>query len=192
METPARTFRYTKTYLTSYSRFNDLNDVQMLAAQAVGVPPVKDGAEADAMKDRLKELVSCEYYLLDNLTHSSPYLTKGAASLLESIGSSFRDSLDSKGLPPYRIIVTSVLRTGEDVRRLRKINSNASSNSTHCLAATFDISWSRYDRLGRDQVPPEDLKRVLGEVLHDLRGRGDCYVKHEAKQACFHVTCRKK
>jgi hypothetical protein len=27
-------------------------------------------------------------------------------------------------------------------------------------------------------------------VLRDLKKQGRCYVKHEVKQACFHITAR--
>ena len=36
----------------------------------------------------------------------------------------------------------------------------------------------------------EPMKRVLSEVLNDLRMEGKCYVKYERKQGCFHLTCR--
>ena len=37
------------------------------------------------------------------------------------------DSLSCKGLNPNQIIVTSVLRTADDVKRLRRRNGNASA-----------------------------------------------------------------
>lgn len=43
------------------------------------------------------------------------------------------DSLSCKGLNPNQIIVTSVLRTADDVKRLRRRNGNASANSAHAL-----------------------------------------------------------
>ena len=98
---------------------------------------------------------------------------------------------------PNRIIVTSVLRTEKDVKRLRRRNTNASSNSTHAYGTTFDISWKRFQKVeDEDGRPMQDvgadtLKLVLAEVLRDLRRADRCYVKYEIKQACFHITTRK-
>ena len=183
--------------------FNDLNPIQLEVAQAIGVKPVKDREEAQRMNKKLVEISTNPLYKIDSLTHSIPFLTKGADRLLTSIGENFRDSLVSKGLNPYRLIVTSVMRTESDVLRLRKSgNINASDNSTHCYGTTFDIAYYRYDKIlpeGRkakrytyEDVSPDVLKLVLGEVLRDLRKEGKCYVKHERKQPCFHVTTRLK
>ena len=120
----------------------------------------------------------------------------GAAALLDTIGQNFLDSLASKGLNPNRIIVTSVLRTEKDVKRLRRRNTNASSNSTHAYGTTFDISWKRFQKVededGRplQDVNADTLKLVLSEVLRDLRQADKCYIKYELKQGCFHITAR--
>ena len=94
-------------------------------------------------------------------------------------------------------MVTSVLRTEEDVRKLRQTNGNASENSTHRYGTTFDLSYWRYVKVpelrGRPyaDVPPEQLRAVLSQVLKDLHDEGACYVKFERKQNCFHITVRK-
>lgn len=184
--------------VNSYSRmFNDKNDLHLKAAKAIGIPKIKNRKEAEGLKKKLTKIGSNKWYRVDPLTHSIPYLVPGAAELLEDIGRNFMDSLANKGLNPNRIIVTSVLRTEEDVRRLRRTNINASANSVHCYGTTFDISWKRYDYIkkvdGRPQekVSEATLKKVLAEVLHDLKKAGRCYVKHEKQQACFHITSRK-
>ena len=129
----------------SYNReFNDLNDTQLKVAQAIGIPIIADREAAEKMKKQLKEIADCENYVIDSLTHSIPFLIPGAAKLLDTIGSNFNDSLEAKGLNPNRIIVTSVLRTQHDVKRLRRTNGNASENSTHMHGTTFDISWKRF------------------------------------------------
>ena len=50
--------------------FNDLNEVQLAVAQAVGVPPVEDRAAAEHMTRRLVEIVDNDLYSVDALTHS--------------------------------------------------------------------------------------------------------------------------
>ena len=177
--------------------FNDLNEVQLAVAQAVGVPPVEDRDAAEHMKKRLVEIVDNDLYSVDELTHSIPFLVPSAAELLDRIGRNFQDSLSAKGLNPNKLVVTSVLRTEEDVRKLRQGNINASENSTHRYGTTFDISYWHYvkapdlrERPYAD-VPPEYLRATLSQVLKDLHDEGACYVKYEKKQTCFHITVRK-
>ena len=137
-----------------------------------------------------------KFYVVDSLTHSIPYLVPRASALLDTIGSNFLDSLAAKGLNPNQVIITSVLRTENDVKRLRRRNGNASANSAHCFGATFDVSWKRFkkveDKGGRplQDVSADTLKLVLSEVLRDLRQAEKCYIKYELKQGCFHITAR--
>lgn len=183
--------------VVSYKRsFNDLNDVQLAVAKKIGIRPVETREEAEREKGRLLEIAACERYGLDSLTHSIPFLVPKAVALLDTIGSNFLDSLENKGLNPNKVIVTSVLRTRQDVKRLRKKNSNASLNSCHFYGTTFDLSWKRFEKVedpdGRpmQDVNADTLKLVLSEVLRDLRTAGRCYVKYELKQGCFHITAR--
>lgn len=185
--------------VVSYKRaFNDLNEVHLNVARSIGIAPLEDRAEAEAMKERLCLIGSNAYYAVDSLTHSIPYVIPGAARLLDSIGINFLDSCASKGLNPNRIVVTSVLRTRHDVRRLRRSNGNASENSAHAYGTTFDVSWKRFEKVededGRpmQDVSSDTLKLVLSEVLRDLKQAGRCYVKYELKQGCFHITTRMK
>jgi hypothetical protein len=130
---------------------------------------------------------------MHNITHSIPFLVPSAAQLFIDIAQNFRDSLYSKDLPLYRIYLTSILRTDDDLSTLTKRNINASENSTHRYGTTFDVSWKRFEQIIPDtvhQVPPERLKLVLAQVLFDLKKHERCYVKHERKQACFHITVR--
>jgi len=187
-----------RIYDVKYGReFNDMNPVQLAAAQAIGVPPVKDREAAEHMKGKLVLLEDNDLYVITELSHSIPYVVPQAKELLDLIGRNFQDSLSSHGLNPYRLVVTSVMRTEDDVAALRKRNTNASENSTHRYGTTFDLSYWRYvkvpDLRGRpyEDVPPEYLRAVLGQVLKDIHDRGDlCYIKYEKKQNCFHITAR--
>lgn len=177
--------------------FNDQNGVQLKSAKKFGVKQtLKNRDAADDVKDSLVHIKDNSHYSIAKLTHSIPYLTNGAAGLLDMIGKNFLDSLESKGLNPNKIIVTSVLRTQEDIEKLQKSNPNSVKNSAHCYATTFDITYARYDKIKFkklrrcESVEKETLKNVLGEVLRDLRKQNKCYVKYEVKQRCFHVTTR--
>ena len=178
--------------------FNDLNGVQLKSARKFGIKQtLKNRDAADDVKDSLIHIKGNSHYSIAKLTHSIPYLTNGAEELLDIIGKNFLDSLESKGLNPNKIIVTSVLRTQEDIKKLQKSgNPNAINNSAHCYATTFDIAYAYYDKTWFknlrfcDSVEPELLKKVLGEVLRDLRKQNKCYVKYERKQSCLHITVR--
>ena len=183
--------------VVSYKRsFPDLNDKHLEVAKAVGIRPLEAREEAESMKEKLTHITDNEFYVVDSLTHSIPYLVPRASALLDTIGSNFLDSLAAKGLNPNQVIVTSVLRTQSDVKRLRRRNGNASANSAHCFGATFDVSWKRFKKVededGRplQDVGSDTLKLVLSEVLRDLRQAEKCYIKYELKQGCFHITAR--
>lgn len=181
----------------SYKRsFGDLNDVHLKAAKSLGIRPLNSRDEAERMKKKLVEIRNNERYSVDSLTHSIPFLVPQAGALLDTIGANFLDSLTAKGLNPNRIIVTSVLRTEEDVKRLRRRNGNASNNSAHAYGTTFDVSWKRFKKIEEEDGRPlqsvsaDTLKLVLSEVLRDLRKADKCYIKYELKQGCFHITAR--
>ncbi len=174
--------------------FPDNNDVQMSAAKRLGVSPVKDRVEAECRMNELVYIDNNPYYHVDHLTSSVPYLVPEAALLLHDIGRAFYDSLQAKGIPLHKPIVTSVLRTKDNIKKLRRRNSNATENSCHLYGTTFDISYLRYQTVSppgepqRRMVRNDTLKWILCEVMRDLRQQGRCFVKYEVKQACFHAT----
>ena len=181
----------------SYKRsFGDLNDTHMVAAKKIGIKPLKDREAAEKLGSKVMEIKNGDFYQVDSLTHSIPFLVPRASALLDSIGANFLDSLENKGLNPNQVIVTSVLRTQDDVKKLRRVNGNASANSVHMFGTTFDISYKRFFKVedpdGRpmQDVRADTLKLVLSEVLRDLRKKDMCYVKYELKQGCFHITAR--
>jgi hypothetical protein len=176
--------------------FPDTNALQLTAARRWGVQPVQNRADAEKRKRELVYMAASPYYHVDPLTQSIPYLVPRAAILLEDIGRAYFDSLQIKGIPLHRFIVTSVLRTQSDVQKLRNFNGNATENSCHLYGTTFDIAYNRYktvqdpDGLPRRRVQDDTLKWVLSEVLRDMRQSNRCYIKYEVKQGCFHLTVR--
>ena len=184
---PGRTFSYK-------AKFNDNQPRQLKAAQALGlsVPP-HNRTEAQRMRNRLQQVRTSDNYIIDSLTHSVPYLVPAAARELDIIGEGFADILQRNGLPHYRFRVSSMLRTQEDVRLLQKSgNINSVTTSCHCYGTTFDITYTRFDKVTatRDYMTPDNLKLVLGQVLLNEQRAGHIYVKYEWQQACFHITCR--
>lgn len=172
--------------------FNDSNYVHLEEARRLGIDPLSDLSSYYFMKRPIVRVSDNEFYHIDSLRHSLPYLVPEAAELLTDLGKNFIDSLHRRGGDSYTIKVTSLLRTPEAVGRLRRVNVNASDSSTHQYGTTFDISYTNFYCLDENrQIMQGDLKNLLGEVLNDLREQGRCYVKYEYKTGCFHVTARK-
>ena len=189
-ESQAREIIY-YTKLMSYAKvFDDVNDVHLEKAKAIGLKKIPEKRD-DIDVGRLVKVESTDFLLVDDLRYSVPYLTAGATRELNHIAKAFNDSLKRKQFPIYQLVVTSVLRTEEDVTRLRKSgNPNASDNSSHCYGTTFDISHSRYAReVETDEfMQPYELTKVLAEVLRDEKQAGRILVKYEKKEHCFHIT----
>ena len=176
--------------------FPDSQSVQYASARRWGVESVQNRQEAESRKRELVFVGSNPYFFVDKMNRSIPYLVPRAAVLLNDIGRAFFDSLQMKQVPLHKVIVTSVLRTKDDVEKLRNYNKNATENSCHLYGTTFDICYNRYktvqdpDGPKRRQVQNDTLKWVLSEVLNDMRRSGRCYVKYEVKQGCYHITVR--
>lgn len=177
--------------------FPDTQDDHLKGVKQWGVKAVKDRQEAEKRMSELVYIGASPFFYVENLRQSIPYLVPRAAILLHDIGTNFFDSLYVKGVPLHKIIVSSALRTKDDVSRLQKHNFNATENSCHLYGTTIDICYNRYLTVSnptgekRRAVQNDTLKWILSEVLRDLRNDGRCYVKHEVKQGCFHITVRK-
>ena len=175
-----------------YQVFNDSNYIHWAAADSVGIVPLSDLRSHWHLKRPLVKITSCEDFFVEPLTHSVPYLVPEAADMIHEIGRRFTDSVAVRGGSRYRIRITSVTRTPETVRRLRRRNVNAVDSSVHQRATTVDISYARF--IPDDDNPVDrsvdDLKGVLAEVLAAMRNEGKLYVKFERKQPCFHITVR--
>lgn len=186
-----------KPYIGDYkNEFDDKPDLHAQAAKMNGISPLD--TRADTIQYMKKGLLiriatNTELYEVDKLKYSIPFLVPSAAKLLVEISKNFRDSLNKKKLTHYRLIITSVTRTEEDVENLMKRNRNAVPESAHLYGTTFDVSWKRYDKTlseSHKNVPTDKLKYILGQVLYNLKNEDRCYVKHERRQACFHITVR--
>lgn len=192
--TPNKSASY-KRFNGNYNKtFNDMPDLHNEAAKTNGIGPFQSRGDTTKYEKKLTKIEKeTKLYRVDKLTHSIPFLVPKAADLLTEICTNFRDSLVNKDMPLYKPIVTSITRTKDDIKSLSRRNVNASENSVHQFATTFDIAWTRFDKVDKKDERTRDdgqLKAVLGQVLHDLRQDGRCYIKHERKQSCFHITVR--
>lgn len=174
--------------------FSDSNYVQLDAAEKIGVKPMKNRKQVikKVNEHKLTDISNSPYYYLEELTYSQPYLVPKAQQLLNTIGINFIDSLIHKGLKPHIPMVTSVLRVNEDIKKLQKGNINSVTKSCHQYGTTIDITYNRFMPIGNEEPTRYDdnMKKILAEVLFDLKDRGLCYVKYEHRQACFHLTAR--
>ena len=177
----------------NYSKlFNDLNDIQLIAARANGTPHTLTIEELEVGKYGLKRIETNELYKVDPLTHSAPYLVPKAKDFLDDLGEAFQDSLYNRGYDRrHRFIVTSVYRTENHIKRLRRSgNVNASKNSCHQYGTTVDITYVRFDKPEEYRANDPKLLQLLMQTVYDMHQAGRCYVKYERKQSCLHITIR--
>ena len=125
-----------------------LNRRHVALAQDLGVPPVerRDSLVAAATAGGLVRVDRANpYYVAGSGGYSVPYLTPDAAASLDSLGARFHALLDAAGLPRYRLVVTSILRSVEDQAALRGRNANAAAgHSSHEYGTTYDVHYSRF------------------------------------------------
>lgn len=188
-EMEGTTFMDRKAAVRSQFHFKDHNTTSVEMAKKIGIEPCDTREEAERKVKKLNYIESNRYYLVDNLTHSIPYLGDGASDLLYDIGKRFQKKLKKLGYREHRIIVTSILRTREDIARLQKVNGNSVKNSAHLYGTTFDLSYSRFNRIDMEgnMVDNTTMANILGEVLSELRDEGRCRVIFERNQHCFHI-----
>jgi len=153
-----------------------------------------DKTSAKAFCDRydLVEITDNKYYEIPYLRNSLPYLQESAKEFLNLLGERFCDQLEESGLKKYRFSVSSILRTLEDQKSLRKSNVNATPNSSsHYYGRTFDIVQTRYfERDNSTPVYTYRLRNILLRELIKLQDEGKCYVLLEKQTKCIHVTVR--
>ena len=196
-----------------------LNAAHLSRARLLGVRPLGPGAlDSLVAEGRLVALEdSTRHWVVRELEHSEPWVVPATRDVLVRIGERFHARLDSLGLPPYRLEISSVLRTAEQQADLRGTNPNAAAGtSTHEYGTTVDIPYSAYAAPARpvvDPVPAEEawlaprvrplvdamtelvaarrsreLQAVLGRVLREVQAEGLVYVTLERQQPVYHVT----
>ena len=201
----------------------DLNAEQIARAQALG-ERVSASGEIEQLQ-RVGRLVlledSTHDWIVRKLNYSVPYVTPDTRAMLAEVGRRFRAELDSLGLPPYRIEITSVLRTPEDQADLRERNANASQGvSAHEFGTTVDIARAHFSapplselsasvasapsltpQLRQIEAAALDsaaekhssaLQAALGRVLLQMRDEGKLLVMMERRQAVYHITVAKR
>lgn len=178
--------------------YNDLNFMHLKYAQKNGIAPLKTNEQLKADVSELLEseklaLISDNgYYRICPLTHSHPYLTPVAKEFLAELGKRFSKKLEEHQLPHYYYQVSSLLRTAENQKKLSRSNGNASPNSSHLYATTFDIPYftvvKRTFLWKEAEVTDGRASKLLSKTIGELRKEGRCVVVTERNERCFHIT----
>ena len=195
-----------------------LNASHVARARALGVR-VQDRAARDSLLDagRLVRLEDSTSYWIVRPGTSPAYVVPEMRALLEVLGERLQGRLREMGLPPYRIEVTSALRTSIRQARLRRTNPNAATGvSSHEFGATVDLSYAAF--APPPEVSPEllesappalhphlerivdlamesvsarksrELGAIFGRVLREAQAEGLALVIYERQQTVYHVT----
>ncbi len=193
------------------------NQVQLQRARALGIGrglPEERLAELVAAGE-LVRLEDTRYWVVRGLDYSQPLVVPAVTTMLTEIGRRFQERLGELGAPPYRLEVSSVLRTPADQAALRRVNPNAAlGESTHEYATTVDVLYSayaapaepiapsagdaasarileRYAGVAAERVAGRralELKAILGHVLLELQDEGRVMVTLERLQPVYHMT----
>jgi len=131
-------------------------------------------------------------FIIEDMSYSYPYLTKEGKELLKEIGKRYRKKISGTPLRGSDFKITSMTRTTEILRNLKKSNSNASENSPHFYGNAFDISYARFSakKWFVTDCDKYYLKEALAEVIWQLREEKKCWATYEINQGCFHVVAR--
>lgn len=188
------------------------------SARSLG-PRVRDEAVLDSLVEvgHLVELAdSTEQWIVRERT-TPTYVVSPMVTLLETVSRRFQDRLAELDLPPYRIEVTSALRTTERQARLRRSNANAAPGvSSHEFGATVDLSYAAFAPPADppETVPAEappglhphleritdlalesvsarksrELGKIFSQVLREAQDEGIALVIYERQQTIYHLT----
>jgi hypothetical protein len=166
---------------------------------------------------RLVELEDSTRYWIVRRGSSPAHVVPEIPALLEELGRRFQARLAEIGVPPYRIEVTSSLRTSARQARLRQNNANAAAGvSSHEFGTTVDLSYAAFappaEAPGEvlEPVPPDfrphlerlvdlalesvsarksrELGAIFSGVLYEAQSEGLALVIYERQQTVYHVT----
>lgn len=195
-----------------------LNASHVASARRNGVRAL-DEETVDSLieADRLVALDDSTRYWIVRPRTAPTHVVPEMRALLETLGLRFQERLAALDLPPYRIEVTSALRTAARQARLRGSNANAASGvSSHEFGTTVDLSYAAFapPYEAPDALPPgapdafrphvarlmdlalesvsarksRELGKIFGEVLAEAQDEGIALVIYERQQTVYHLT----
>lgn len=178
-----------------YSRkLRDILPDYIARSSAAGIDKCASKSELlrKAVQGEVRRVRDGRGFEIEDLSHSYPYLTKEGKAVLKEIGRRFRKKISGTSLRGSDFRVTSMTRTLEIIRNLRKSNTNASENSPHFHGNAFDISYVRFTakKWFVTDCDKYYLKEALAEVIWQMREEKKCWATYEINQGCFHVVAR--
>jgi len=178
-----------------YSRkLRDMLPDYIARSSAAGIDKCASKSELlrKAARGEVRRVRDGRGFEIEDLSHSYPYLTKEGKAVLKEIGRRFRKKISGTRLRGSDFRVTSMTRTLEIIRKLRKSNTNASENSPHFHGNAFDISYVRFTakKWFVTDCDKYYLKEALAEVIWQMREEKKCWATYEINQGCFHVVAR--
>jgi hypothetical protein len=201
IESRGHPFRYFSTSCRDYDqkdfsrRLNDrLADYQDDARRSGVSPSGSDDEFSEKLSDgKLVRIRSCNLYVVDRMLFSYPAVTDQGKELLDEIAKEFQEKCSRQGLPGARFYITSMTRKTDDLRNLRRLNSNSSANSPHLYGNAFDISYKRFSvhKLFLTGCDKKFLKEALAEIISRQKDGNKCWATYERMQNCFHVVARR-
>ncbi len=195
-----------------------LNAQHVARARALGVRATSEEVRDSLLAvGRLIELEDSTRHWIVRRGTSPAHVTPDLRALLEVLGERFQEQLAEMGVPPYRLEVTSALRTTERQQRLARTNANATAGtSSHEFGTTVDLSYAAFappaERppeilagLPREFAPQmerfvdlafesvsarksRELGAIFSQVLTEAQAEGLALVIYERQQTVYHLT----
>ena len=194
------------------------NAAHVARARALGVrAETEAGVDSLLAEGRFVQLEdSTDHWIVRDDT-SPAYVVPHVRALLEVLGARFQERLAEMGLPPYRLEITSALRTAERQTELRQSNANAAAGvSSHEFGTTVDVSYAAFAPpaqrpenmlagLPADFAPhlerivdlalesvsarkSRELGAIFSQVLREAQAEGLALVIYERQQTVYHLT----
>lgn len=194
------------------------NGVHVARARAIAVRVTSDAIRDSLVATgRLIELEDSTAHWIVRRGSSPAYVVPDLRTLLAVVGERFQERLAALELPPYRLEITSALRTSDRQEELREDNANAAAGvSSHEFGVTVDVSYAAFappaerpEEILAD-VPPElrphmerfvdlafesvsarksrELGAILSGVLQETQSEGMALVIYERQQTVYHLT----
>jgi hypothetical protein len=198
-------------------RFGNAHHLARARALGVGrlLPPER--LERLVAEGGLVRLEDGPHWVVRDLEFSLPLVVPAAHAMLTELGERFHARLAALGAPPFRMEVSSVLRSAEEQAALRRVNPNAAAGeSAHEHGTTVDVlyaafaaplrpivevdagdaAWlepllARYAAVAAERVAARralELKAILGRVLVEMQAEGKVLVTVERLQPVYHLT----
>jgi len=197
IETESPEIVYDCNYFQAHCFHDSLNnhlDEYIAISEKQGIQPVENESEFDThlTSEKLVKVKTSDFFYLDSFNYSFPFLTPEAKDFLDTVGARFNELIDKTHLKGSKLIVTSLTRTTSTVKRLVRVNRNASLRSPHLNGNSFDLSFNHFLIRGKnDPCSTLILQETISKVLYDLRAEKRCWVTFERRQQCLHVVARK-